>query len=363
MAKLPKPPKWVPKGPPAKTPPINPRPQPTASRQPTTSRTKPFAFSEEHERRQESLRSLPAGPSPAELAALRRTKRITFWGKTVPLTAMSLLALGLGMYVSMIWVSLSNGPSSEEIPEDVSDRFDTEADGYDEKVNTAEVMLGIRSKRKALTQMVHGHVLEVAAGTGRNIPYYPTKKCATVTMLDLSAPMLAIAKRKWGDTHKEYFSRVFFKQQSALDPITPPFDAQEGYDTVIQTMGICSTPEPVMLLQSLEAVTKEDGKILLLEHGKSYFGWLNKLLDQTAPAHANDHGCWWNRDVQEIVVESGLQVVNIKRYNFGTTWWIELKPRKGIRQRQRQVELQRAKAAVAETPVVQAARPWWSLWR
>jgi len=273
-----------------------------------------------------------------------------------------LVAFGFGMYGYMLYASLNHEMDPKDIPDDLSDRFDKEAEGYDEKVDMSEMLLLITSKRKQLTAMAKGHVLEVAVGTGRNIPYYNTKQCATVTLLDSSRPMLLVAKRKWIDTHKEYFSRVFFKLQSAVDPIVPPYGAQDGYDTVIQTMGLCSTPEPVKVLQNIEASTKEDGQILLLEHGKSHYDWLNKLLDKSAPAHANEHGCWWNKDIGKIVEESGLEVVNIKRYNFGTTWWVELKPRKGLRK-------QLAMTDTGEQPVEEQSRApvtqksWWSLWR
>lgn len=274
-----------------------------------------------------------------------------------------LIAFGLGTYGSMLYVSLTHESELKDLPTDLSDRFDREAEGYDEKVDISETLLFLTSKRKKLTAQAKGHVLEVAVGTGRNIPYYNTKQCATVTLLDASGPMLAVAKRKWNDTHKEYFSRVFFKQQSALEPMVPPFDAQQGYDTVIQTMGLCSTPEPVKLLQNIEAATNEDGQILLLEHGKSHYDWLNGLLDKTAPAHADEHGCWWNKDIGKIVEESGLEVVDIKRYNFGTTWWLQLKPRKGMRQRLA------GTLAVDQPPVAQAEpagtqqKSSWSLWR
>lgn len=288
-------------------------------------------------------------------AKLRRARQ---W----PMFGIGLVAFGLGMYGVMLYASLTKDVDLQNLPQDLSDRFDKEAEGYDEKVDMSETMLLLTSKRKKLAKMAKGHVLEVAVGTGRNIPYYNTKQCDTVTLLDSSGPMLAVAKRKWIDTHKEYFSRVFFKQQSATDPITPPYGAQGGYDTVIQTMGVCSTPEPVKLLRNIEASTKEDGQILLLEHGKSHYDWLNSMLDKTAPAHADEHGCWWNKDIGQIVEESGLEVVNIKRYNFGTTWWIELKPRKGSR-RIDMIEISpsgHTDSASSKTSVSQ--KPWWWLW-
>ncbi|KAF2645007.1 S-adenosyl-L-methionine-dependent methyltransferase [Massarina eburnea CBS 473.64] len=298
--------------------------------------------------------------SPEEMKAPQHVARVQRW-RQWPLMICGIAAFGMGLYAVQMYVSLTQEPEGVEVPEDLSDRFDSEAEGYDEKVDLAETMLRVSARRKEMARKARGHVLEVAVGTGRNIPYYPTKQCATVTLLDSSAPMLAVAKRKWKDTHPEYFSRVFFKQQSAIDPITPPYGAQDGYDTILQTMGLCSTPEPVKLLHSLEAATKEDGgQILLLEHGKSHYEWLNDILDKTAPNHALTHGCWWNKDIGKIVEESGLEVVDIKRYNFGTTWWVELKARKGMRKQL--VERVEEEMGVGKAPTAQS-RSWWSVWR
>ena len=93
-------------------------------------------------------------------------------------------------------------------------------------------------------------------------------------------------------------------------------------------MGICSIRNPSAVLAHLGSITKPStGQILLLEHGRSYYGWLNRILDKTAAAHADKHGCWWNRDIGKIIEDSGLEPVKIRRYHLGTTWWVELKPR------------------------------------
>ncbi|KAF2280248.1 S-adenosyl-L-methionine-dependent methyltransferase [Westerdykella ornata] len=364
-----KPPK-VPKGLPRK---LASKAQPFVSRVPRSQPVTPISQKPLPTRRTESLGPVPSavpeykplpvtGPRIAdedtwEQKAAHEAK-VRRW-QTWPIAICALAAFGMGMYTVQLYISLTREIPEKDIPKELIDRFDREAEGYDEKVGTAEIMLRMTARRKALTEKVHGHVLEVAVGTGRNFPYYPTKKCSTVTLLDASGPMLAVAKRKWKDEHPEYFHRVFFKQQSALDPITPPYGAQDGYDTVLQTMGLCSTSEPVKLLQNLEKATKENGQILLLEHGRSYYDWLNKLLDKTAPAHADEHGCWWNKDIGKIVEESGLDVVEIKRYNFGTTWWVELKPRK---RSQPKVEAPKeGESAGGPSPVAQ--KPWWNIWK
>ena len=92
-------------------------------------------------------------------------------------------------------------------------------------------------------------------------------------------------------------------------------------------MGICSTNDPVRLLKNLGESVENNGRILLLEHGRGTWNWLNHVLDGLAPRHALEFGCIWNKDIGKIVEDSGLEIVEMKRMHFGTTWWIELRPR------------------------------------
>ncbi|KZF22487.1 ubiquinone/menaquinone biosynthesis-related protein [Xylona heveae TC161] len=211
------------------------------------------------------------------------------------------------------------------VPEDVSDRYNESAEHFDSDVGTIEWMMGLLKMRKKLAKEAEGDVLEVSVGTGRNIEYYSLDKCKSITMVDLSPEMVEIARKKFKEAHPRY-SNVTFRTQSAMVPIDAP--SPQGFDTIIQTMGLCSTPEPVKLLDNLgRLANQEHGRILLLEHGKSYYTKLNEIMDNLAPAHADKHGCWWNRDIGAIIAESGLEVVSIDRYHFGTTWKVELRPR------------------------------------
>ena len=146
------------------------------------------------------------------------------------------------------------------------------------------------------------------------------------------------ALRMSGVFPRDSYKKVEFLVQDAMKPIlllspqsstttTTISSSSAGFDTVVQTMGLCSTSDPVRLLRHLGSLTDpEHGQILLLEHGRSHYAWLNDILDSLAKTHAMKHGCWWNRDIKKIVEESGLEVVTLKRYHFGTTWWIELRP-------------------------------------
>lgn len=127
------------------------------------------------------------------------------------------------------------------------------------------------------------------------------------------------------EKHPKY-KNISFIVQDAAEPIELS-PAKKEYDTVIQSMGLCSHRSPVDLLRNLGKLCKRDsGKIILLEHGRSHYEWLNNILDSLAPEHAERWGCWWNRDVEGIVKESGLVVEKVSRYHFGTTYWIEARP-------------------------------------
>ena len=56
-------------------------------------------------------------------------------------------------------------------------------------------------------------------------------------------------------------------------------------------------------VQQMAAVCKPGGQLLLLQHGKASWSWLNHKLDDEAPAHFAKWGCWWNRDILQLVHE------------------------------------------------------------
>lgn len=231
------------------------------------------------------------------------------------------------------------------VPLDVSDRYNTTAQTYDAEVDAAEKVMRLGKRRKELVQRAKGHVLEVSCGTGRNMEHYilgerrgvdkdgkaEVQGCRTVTFVDMSAEMVDIARSKFEKLYPDFKLATFQAQDAGkVEGIRSSSEDKKGagkFDTVIQTMGVCSHPDPVSLLKHLGAITEpERGRILLLEHGRSHYKWLNNLLDNLAPAHADRHGCWWNRDIGEIVRESGLEVVESKRWHLGTTWQFVLRP-------------------------------------
>ncbi|KAF8420657.1 S-adenosyl-L-methionine-dependent methyltransferase [Tirmania nivea] len=249
----------------------------------------------------------------------------------VPFVLTGLAVFAISAYGTQLYVSWKNIPepsthiSKLESQSNLSHVYDRIAKDYDSNIKWSEFWMGMFLLRRLLARKLEGHVLEVSAGTGRNIKYYPVNHCGSITLVDSSSSMLDQARKNFRERYPHY-KNVRFVLQDVETPIPSP--TGQGYDRVIQTMGLCSHHSPVQLLHNLESLCKKDGgKIILLEHGRSHYDWLNKILDYGAPKHAETWGCWWNRDIEGILKESGLNVEKISRYHFGTTYWIEATPR------------------------------------
>jgi methyltransferase OMS1 len=248
-------------------------------------------------------------------------------------------------------------PTTASAQQDVSSRYDKIASTFDDTVDWTEYIMGITSLRKKLASLAHGDVLEVSIGTGRNLSYYDWNfkghggvgkvdnrgnikkgKVKSFTAVDKSPEMLEIAHEKFAKMFPGILGVRWIIADAAEEGKIPgpPKNANERsgnlkqkYDTVIQTMGLCSVGDPVALLRNLgQCIKEEEGRILLLEHGRGRWEWLNGVLDKFAEGHAREFGCWWNRDMRSIVEESGLEIVKVEQpkwWHGGTTWWIELK--------------------------------------
>lgn len=253
------------------------------------------------------------------------------------MTFMGVSILALSSYCGYLYASYKrevNQAQSLSVPQDVSDRYNKTAGSFDADVEMSEKVMRLGRKRHDLIQLARGNVLEVSCGTGRNLEYYNLgqglKDCRSVTFVDLSPQMVEITRQKFEKLYPQSMQKVAFAVANA-GVVSPAAAAGKPryFDTIVQTMGLCSMPDPVGTLRHLGSITEpQHGRILLLEHGRSYYDWLNRILDNLAPAHADRHGCWWNRDIGKIVRESGLEVVEEKRWHFGTTWRYVLKPKK-----------------------------------
>lgn len=101
---------------------------------------------------------------------------------------------------------------------------------------------------------------------------------------------------------------------------------EKSFDTVVSSLTTCTFPNPVAALREMARVCLPQGRILLLEHGRSNREWLGRLQDRRADRHARQLGCHWNREPLELVQEASLNVVEAQRVFFGIFHEIQAEP-------------------------------------
>lgn len=85
----------------------------------------------------------------------------------------------------------------------------------------------------------------------------------------------------------------------------------------LPTLITSSCDDPERALAEMRRVCKPNGRILLLEHGRSSYDWLSQTLDRNAEQHAAAWGCWWNRDIDRLLHGAGLDLVSYHRWHLG----------------------------------------------
>jgi ubiquinone/menaquinone biosynthesis C-methylase UbiE len=100
----------------------------------------------------------------------------------------------------------------------------------------------------------------------------------------------------------------------------------QTFDTVVDTLGLCTFPDPVAALREMARVCRPDGRILLLEHGRSDREWLGRWQDRRADNHAKRLGCRWNREPLDVVRQAGLKVLATERTFLGILHLLEATP-------------------------------------
>jgi ubiquinone/menaquinone biosynthesis C-methylase UbiE len=194
-------------------------------------------------------------------------------------------------------------------------KYDRFAPWYDVVEGLPE-LLSLRQLRRALLRRAQGHVLEVAAGTGRNFRHYP--ESCRITAVDLSAAMLARARQRAQRLGLSVAWAVMDAEALAFRP--------HSFDAVVSTLSLCTFHDPAAALREMARVCRPHGRLLLLDHGRSDRPRLARWQDRHAERHARRLGCHWNREPLQLARQAGLTVVAARRLFFGIFHILELAP-------------------------------------
>ena len=181
------------------------------------------------------------------------------------------------------------------------------APGYDKQIAFFE-RIQFAGGREWLGERARGRVLEVAIGTGLNLPHYPAD--AAITGIELSPAMLAIARQRAAGLGRDVDLREG-------DAEHLPFD-DASFDTVACTLSLCTIPSPEAAIAEMRRVLCPGGHLLLLDHIGSTWPpvyaaqW---LLERITIRAAGEH---FTRRQLPRVKAAGFQIVETERLLAGT---------------------------------------------
>ncbi|MGI8946865.1 MAG: class I SAM-dependent methyltransferase [Ornithinimicrobium sp.] len=140
-------------------------------------------------------------------------------------------------------------PVAEETDQ-VRGIYDTMAPRYDQVIAIADRVLFDDGRPWACAGAT-GQVLEVAIGTGRNLPFYPPG--AQLTGVDLSPRMLNRARARAETLNRPVDLRLGDAQQLTFPDAT--------FDIVVATLSVCSVPDDQAAVAEMARVLRPGGRL------------------------------------------------------------------------------------------------------
>jgi ubiquinone/menaquinone biosynthesis C-methylase UbiE len=197
-------------------------------------------------------------------------------------------------------------PTAETETERVRRLQDKEAPRYDRQMGFFDRILFAGGREWACAQ-VSGEVLELAFGTGRNLPYYPAD--VHLTAVELSPRMLEIGRQRADELGRTVDLRLGDAQALEFE--------DHSFDTVIITFGLCTIPDDRAAVTEAHRVLRPGGRLVLLEHVRSPLTpvrAMQRLLDPLAVRFGADHLV---REPLDHLASAGFEIESVQRLKAG----------------------------------------------
>lgn len=152
-----------------------------------------------------------------------------------------------------------------------------------------------------------GEVLEVAVGTGLNLPYYPAG--TRLTGIDASPAMLAIARQRTADLGVQ-------AQLREGDAQALPFP-NASFDTVVCTLSLCCISDDKAAITEMHRVLRPGGRLILLDHvasGNQLVRGGQRLLERLTLRMTGEYQ---TRRPLPLVLAAGFEVERRERLKAG----------------------------------------------
>jgi ubiquinone/menaquinone biosynthesis C-methylase UbiE len=178
---------------------------------------------------------------------------------------------------------------------------------YDRDIGFMERILFGGGREWVCSQAV-GDVLEIAVGTGLNLPFYSRE--VRLTGIDFSSAMLGIARARAAKLERE----VTLQEADAQ---ALPFE-DSSFDTAVCTLGLCGIPDDRKAIAEMRRVLRPGGLLLLLDHIGSHhrvIHFFQRMLEKRTLRMCGDYQ---TRRPLPLVEEAGFVVHRQERLKAGT---------------------------------------------
>lgn len=180
----------------------------------------------------------------------------------------------------------------------IRDFYDQCADRYDAKTAPLE-WLWLKRLRQEAGGRLHGGTLEVAIGTGLNLPHYGIGVTHAVG-IDLSSGMLLQAAMRSREVGRPIDLLQMDAERLAF--------ADGSFDSLITTLSMCTVPRPEVALAEMMRVLRPGGRAVFLEHVRSPNRMVTAVLQSLSPLQERRHGCCLVRDSVETIRRAGFSI-------------------------------------------------------
>jgi SAM-dependent methyltransferase len=165
-----------------------------------------------------------------------------------------------------------------------------------------------REYREFVAGQAGGSILELGAGTGANLGYYPAD--ADLTLSDPNPFMIERLQRKAAE--RGISVRTDHHAGEEL-----PYDVG-SFDTIVSTLVMCSVNDPARSIAEIARVLKPGGEFRFMEHVRGEGVLKERFQDLMTPLwRAFADGCHPNRSTVAKIKQSGLEMAEIRPFSFG----------------------------------------------
>jgi ubiquinone/menaquinone biosynthesis C-methylase UbiE len=185
--------------------------------------------------------------------------------------------------------------------------WDKQAPRYDKQIGWFERHVFGEKNRAWVCGRAQGDVLEVAVGTGLNLPVFGPD--VRITGLDLSPVMLEIARRRASELGRPVELREG-------DAHHLPF-ADESFDSVVCTFSLCNIPDVQLAVAEMKRVLRPGGRLILVDHIRSASRpvlWIQKLIEFFS---VRIEGDYMTRRPSEQVRAQRFEIKEQERFRLG----------------------------------------------